>query len=115
MLGQDEYVDPDEEEDTKSWKPAYIKKMRERDKTNEEKLVQQIENLEYNRNLDVLWGLDPGKTSLITAVNGNGDRDHPHQVRELTAAEFYHQAGHHKMTKRRYISCNMVLTFVGLI
>lgn len=104
LLDQDEYVDPDEEEDTKDWKPAYIKKMRELDKTNEEKLVQQIQNLEYNHRNDVLWGLDPGKTSLITAVNGNGDRDNPHQVRELTAKEFYHQAGHHKMTKRRCVS-----------
>jgi len=48
---------------------------------------------------DKVYGLDPGKRDLITAVAGIGKEKYA--TISLSAKEFYHNAGHHKCTKAR--------------
>ena len=45
--------------------------------------------------------IDPGKNTIISAVYGVGSNSY--QVRSLTSKEFYHNAGHHRMTERRQV------------
>jgi hypothetical protein len=45
--------------------------------------------------------IDPGKNTIISAVFGVGSNSY--QVRSLTSKEFYHNAGHHRMTERRQV------------
>ena len=79
------------------------KKEKEIEKVNIEnalvKLKSAITTVGHSLN-DIVYGIDPGKNSLITAVSGCDNS--PYQVRTLTSKEFYHHAGHHKMTRIRY-------------
>ena len=57
-----------------------------------------IQAIGSSRN-DKIYGLDPGKRDLITAVAGLGREEY--EIMSLSATEFYHYAGHHKCTKKR--------------
>ena len=61
-------------------------------------LKEAIQSLGFSEN-DIIYGLDPGKRDLITAVGGCGNERYP--TMSLSADEFYHSAGHHKFTKAR--------------
>jgi hypothetical protein len=52
--------------------------------------------------------IDPGKNSIISAVYGIGSNSY--QVRSLTSKEFYHNAGHHRMTERRQVNLLSLLS-----
>jgi hypothetical protein len=57
-----------------------------------------IQAIGFSKN-DKVYGLDPGKRDLITAVAGIGREEYA--TISLSATEFYHNAGHHRFTQYR--------------
>jgi hypothetical protein len=84
----------------KKKKPPAPKKLTPRESADKrlEDLKNFIQAIGSSRN-DKIYGLDPGKRDLITAVAGLGREDYA--TISLSANEFYHNAGHHKCTKKR--------------
>jgi hypothetical protein len=81
-------------------KPSAPKKLTQKELADKrlEDLKTFIQAIGSSRN-DKIYGLDPGKRDLITAVAGLGRENYA--TISLSAKEFYHEAGHHKCTKKR--------------